>query len=513
MNNIQKFEWGEIEWLNEPSPNKYISIGIVKLLPYLKMKKHIHFGDNQIFYVTRGCGKQWIDNKFTKIHPGETYHINIGQSHKINNISNEVLEGIIISTSAHYDLRNKFDYDYSYFHFDNSWIHGISDDPVIKKMHESALVAQGIPISVFNYKGDCIVLAHNFPETCKKSCCIDQNIENCELYNMNNLESNHYNSSYADICKNGVLVVNQPLTYMNRFCGFIKAGHILLSSNDSNDSNDIKCNIPLSRINAILYSIGTLGKEILDYLVFKSRNTEFNVNKKLVDNLSKEKVQLEQTLRFHEKSFLNNCITTHFLFNILNSIGALAIEEGSINTYQAIIDLSKLLRYNSRTNQTYITVKEELEFIKSYVSLVQVNLSQQLKTIYDIDDSTLDESIPSNCLQPIVENSFKYAFEKHDENSNFLLSISINRQNEYLVIIIHDNGKGVKDDKLNHINKMLQEPLTAYNHDINESNGLRMIKANLEFYYGSAYDFSFTSDYNKGTTVTIKVPTINSYPS
>ncbi|WMJ77099.1 MULTISPECIES: histidine kinase [unclassified Sedimentibacter] len=504
MNNIQKFEWGEIEWLNEPSPTKYISIGVVKLLPYLKMKRHIHFGDNQVFYITRGCGVQFIDNKLTKIHPGETYHINIGQSHEINNISDEMLEGIIISTSAYYDLRSKFDYDYSCSHFDNCWIQGISDDPVIKKMHESALIAQGVPISIFNYNGDCIVLAHNFPETCKKCCSIDQNIENCELYNMKNFESNHYNSSYADICKNGVLVVNQPLIYMNRLCGFIKAGHILLSS------NDIKYNIPLSRINAMRYSIGALGKEILDYLVFKNRNTEFSVNKKLVDNLSKEKVHLEETLRFHEKSFLNNCITTHFLFNILNSIGALAVEEGSINTYQAIIDLSKLLRYNSRTNQTYITIKEELEFIKSYVSLLQVNLSKEVKTIYDIDDSALDESIPSNCLQPIIENSFKYAFEKYDKNSNFLLNISINKQNEYLKIVVNDNGKGVNDKKLNYINKILQEPLTAYNHDINKSNGLRMIKANLEFHYDSAYDFNFTSVYNKGSTVTIKIPTINS---
>ena len=63
MKKVQKFSWGEITWLKVSDSKDYCSVDIVKILPGKKIKKHIHFGDNQIYYITKGQGYQWINDK------------------------------------------------------------------------------------------------------------------------------------------------------------------------------------------------------------------------------------------------------------------------------------------------------------------------------------------------------------------------------------------------------------------------------------------------------------------
>ena len=100
-------------------------------------------------------------------------------------------------------------------------------------------------------------------------------------------------------------------------------------------------------------------------------------------------------------------INPHFLFNTLTSVSSLIRSEPE-KARTLIVKLSGLLRRLLRSQEHFVTLREELEAIDEYLDIESIRFGPQLKIEKHIDPATLDLIVPSMMLQPLVENSIKH---------------------------------------------------------------------------------------------------------
>lgn len=122
-----------------------------------------------------------------------------------------------------------------------------------------------------------------------------------------------------------------------------------------------------------------------------------------VDRLIRDKEQKENELR-HLKAQLN----PHFLFNTLNNLYGLSVAE-SKKLPDLMLKLSELLRYSLYdTNQNYVSVQKELDYITNYIALERIRLSDNTDIKLDVSGDYTDQYVAPLLLIIFVENSFKH---------------------------------------------------------------------------------------------------------
>src|SRR6185295_16495337 len=96
----------------------------------------------------------------------------------------------------------------------------------------------------------------------------------------------------------------------------------------------------------------------------------------------------------------------HFLFNTLNGIVGLIRNHENQEAIRMTTGLSELLRHVlEHPGQQEVSLREELEFLGSYLGIQQMRFSDRLKVEMEVEKETLDARVPSLILQPIVENA------------------------------------------------------------------------------------------------------------
>ncbi len=182
-------------------------------------------------------------------------------------------------------------------------------------------------------------------------------------------------------------------------------------------------------------------------------------------------------------------INPHFLFNTLTSISSL-IRSQPETARMLIVKLSGLLRRLLRSQEHFVTLREELEAIDEYLDIEAVRFGPKLAIEKAIDPATLDIVVPSMLLQPLVENSIKHGLSpKIGEGRITLKSI---RQDGHIIIDVIDNGVGVKPGIAEHVR--------------DGGIGLRNVNERLRVIYGANYQLQLDSVPGEGTCARIVIP-------
>lgn len=196
----------------------------------------------------------------------------------------------------------------------------------------------------------------------------------------------------------------------------------------------------------------------------------------------------ELRLRQAELDMLKKQLQPHFLFNALNAIATL-VHKSPQDADQTLMQLSDLLRISLKHGKAQeVTLKEEMEFLQSYLQIHQTLMKQRLEVKCNIQPETLDAMLPNMMLQPIVENSIKHGIAPIERGG--LIEITARRHNGTLNLLMSDNGKGFRSEQSND----------------SEGIGLNNTRARLKNLYGTAHKFQITSPPNGGFTVEIEIP-------
>ena len=218
-------------------------------------------------------------------------------------------------------------------------------------------------------------------------------------------------------------------------------------------------NIALFTIFAVFLTVTTLIKLSVDWFYFNSHeNRELKIRNQHIQT---------------QLSALRSQINPHFLFNSLNVIYALAIENKA-ETKDAIVQLSDILRYviyDSNTER--VALKDEIALLKNYIEFQQFRHQQTENITFNCTIDDENYAIHPMLLLPLVENSFKYGI-KGDINNTFI-RINLTQQHDEFSFDIENN----------------------YNEQLLETNGhsglgLENIKKNLEIVYPNNHGFNIS---------------------
>ena len=186
---------------------------------------------------------------------------------------------------------------------------------------------------------------------------------------------------------------------------------------------------------------------------------------------------------------LANQINPHFLFNTLTSISSL-IRSQPETARTLILKLSTMLRRMLRTQEHFVTLREELASIDEYLDIEAVRFGPTLIVEKSISPDSLDLVMPSMVLQPLVENSIKHGIEKKVGGGRIV--IRSERRNGHGIIEVVDNGAGMADT------------------DVSRSReggiGLRNVDERLRVIYGENYHLRLESTPGEGTCARIEIP-------
>ncbi|MEK4296067.1 hypothetical protein BSK65_04380 [Paenibacillus odorifer] len=195
-----------------------------------------------------------------------------------------------------------------------------------------------------------------------------------------------------------------------------------------------------------------------------------------------------------EIAFLRSQIKPHFLYNALNSIAALCVEEPE-QAEELTLELSQYLRssFDFKQLDSLTTLEGELELVKAYINIEKVRFGARLQVEYDITANT-DSRIPPLILQPLVENAIRHGLMSNLRGGK--VTISVKESDPSVVsFVVEDNGRGMSEHKLEEIMKS----------DVDKRGvGLWNISQRIKLLYGK--NIRIQSVEGKGTRVSFDIP-------
>ena len=138
---------------------------------------------------------------------------------------------------------------------------------------------------------------------------------------------------------------------------------------------------------------------------------------------------------------LQNQINPHFLFNTLNSISSL-VRFDPDTAREMILKLATILRRLLHSTDSFVPLREEVEFIDNYLDIEVVRFGREkLKVVKDLDPASLEAMVPSMLLQPLVENCIKHGLAPQVEGGSITLRSRLIESR--LVVEVEDDGVGM----------------------------------------------------------------------
>jgi sensor histidine kinase YesM len=206
--------------------------------------------------------------------------------------------------------------------------------------------------------------------------------------------------------------------------------------------------------------------------------------------------QLQTEAKDAEIAFLRSQIKPHFLYNALNSIAALCVDEPG-KAEQLILDLSKYLRssFDFKQLKSFTTVGEELELVQAYINIEQARFGARLNVEYDIDPGlNPDLPIPPLVLQPLVENAIRHGLMSNIKGGTVRISVH-QGEGGSIRFAVEDDGCGMNEASREEILKP---------EGSRKGIGLWNINQRFGFYYGNGLQVE--SSKGIGTKVVFTIP-------
>jgi len=184
-------------------------------------------------------------------------------------------------------------------------------------------------------------------------------------------------------------------------------------------------------------------------------------------------------------------LNPHFLFNTLNAISTLILEAETRTANLMVNRLSNFLRYSLDSDPMQkVTLEQEVAALKLYLEIEQVRFDDRLRVDFEIEPAAAKALIPSLILQPLVENSIKYAIARSEEGGTIRLIARVFAQE--LLLELSDEGPGIADP---------DNPLSA-----DGGVGLTNTRDRLREMYGEDHKFKLENLSPHGLKTCIRIP-------
>lgn len=211
-----------------------------------------------------------------------------------------------------------------------------------------------------------------------------------------------------------------------------------------------------------------------------------------MNRLIVELLEKEESVRKTEINVLQQQIKPHFLYNTIEMIASLAIDEETDReqVYDALETLGSFYRQFLSNGSNEVPLSTEIEIVKKYLKLQKLRYGEIFEDVYEIDEACLGRRLPKLTIQPIVENSLYHGIRPKGEFGT--IRIRVFRKDEDVCVEVYDNGVGMRGSLVAGIMK-----------DNDEHFGLRRTIERFCYYEKSDDCYSIESTEGQFTRITL----------
>ncbi|KRE69748.1 sensor histidine kinase [Paenibacillus sp. Soil750] len=256
----------------------------------------------------------------------------------------------------------------------------------------------------------------------------------------------------------------------------------------------------IERGNFDIKSIVNTGDEIKE-LNDVIHSMAFNIKELLVRNKEEE-----QAKRKAELTALEAQINPHFLYNTLESLNWFAVRKKEPEISEVITNLGKFFRISLSKGSKFITIEQEIEHAKSYLSIQKFRNANRFESSIRAEEVSLEQYTPKLILQPIIENALIHGLRNKELPGR--IEIRVEQEKDAVLFIVWDDGVGIDAEKLAEIRSALGGTKAA----VTGSFGLKNVNERICLYFGSSYGLFLNSSANSGTEVRIRIPILTEPP-
>ena len=230
-----------------------------------------------------------------------------------------------------------------------------------------------------------------------------------------------------------------------------------------------------------------------DIMEFEELAANFNLMTGEIGRLVEDNYLRTIKEKEYQIKVLQAQINPHFLYNTLDAINWLAMDSGRPEISSMVQSLATLFREATKQQQYLIPLREELTLLSCYVTIQKIRLEERLEVAFTIPEECMDMKIPKLSLQPILENSVKYAAEVTMKPC--LIEIRAKRKGNRLILCIWDNGPGIPEQILAQIRERRVPDNTGI--------GLLNIEDRIQMLGGTGSGLKIYSKKGRGTWITL----------
>lgn len=248
-------------------------------------------------------------------------------------------------------------------------------------------------------------------------------------------------------------------------------------------------------LNTIKISMGIFGFIVVAILVVSIVGPLW-ITRPIEEQVTREQKQLRKA----EFELLQAQINPHFLYNTLDAIVWSAEAGNQKQVVKMVGSLSEFFRSSLNKGKELVRVREELSHARSYLEIQQIRYQDILSYEIDVPEELFEYEIPKITVQPIVENALYHGIKNRRGGGKITIT-GQESESDYRLIVT-DDGMGMDSERLNEITRGLSnkapEDAKIY--------GLYNVNERIRLFYGEEYGISIESEYDRGTTVTIRLP-------
>jgi len=201
------------------------------------------------------------------------------------------------------------------------------------------------------------------------------------------------------------------------------------------------------------------------------------------------RIEAESAARNAQLQMLRYQLNPHFLFNTLNSVNSLVRLGENDKAREMLVFLSDFLRHSlDQDGVESVCLEEELQSLTLYLNIEKARFEDRLTVVFDIEPAARRALVPGMILQPIIENSMKYAIAESEAGGTVRVKACVSEGG--LLLEVSDTGPGMDSQQ------------GAKGRGI----GLQNTLGRLETMYGSKYAFETRNTTPSGLAIQIRIP-------